>query len=414
MRRVLRPHLAGIATAVLAIGLVAPSIASASKPDESRTGPQSLIFYGSGAGRGEYPWQVALASTDPDIASADGNGVHCGGTLISPRRVLTAAHCVAADTPDEVEVVAGKQRLSEATAANRYAVASISQAAPRLPDRRDLLVNARDVAVLTLAKPVVNARPLRLVGPEGSRDDALWAPGTTLRTSGWGRKEDRTKPDLLQVANVKRIDDARCARLDPDFSRDAGLCVGNPVRPARPTSTPVASACYDDSGGPLIAPTVADPDPRDPADWRLVGVVSGGRACGSSAHPVIYGRLAAPWAQQLSRDPDPIPQPRREANPRFENQLRPGAAVRCTPGRYSGAVTEVTPPTVSLGGIAWQASRDIPNDGSYVLTTDDVGLHLACDQVVIGPGGIINASADGSVLPGTDAQLRDSNSYPDD
>lgn len=41
---------------------------------------------------GEWPWQVALQQKDP--YSGKGLGQHCGGTLIHPSWILTAAHCI--------------------------------------------------------------------------------------------------------------------------------------------------------------------------------------------------------------------------------------------------------------------------------------------------------------------------------
>jgi secreted trypsin-like serine protease len=391
MRRVLRPRVAGIAATALGIVLTAPSLASASR------GPHSPIVHGSGVRPGEYPWQVALMRTSADDSSRDGNGFSCGGTLISPRRVLTAAHCVLTWNPDELEVMAGKQRLSQVTPADRYAVASIAQAPVGIES--DKPFDTTDLALVTLAKPVVNARPLRLIGPEGGGDDALWSPGTTLRASGWGKQEDGSMPDLLQVASVKRVDDERCARNYKGMRRENFVCAGNLAQPSTPTSVP--GICYGDSGGPLAAPAVAEPDPRDPADWRLVGTVNATRRCGSPDAPALYARLAAPWAQRFTHDPNPTPQPRREAKPRFASQPRRGTTVRCLPARFSGAVTKIEPPSVSLGGFDDEAEvREIPNDGSYVLTADDVGKSLLCEQFAIGPGGAADAITEAEVLPG--------------
>ena len=61
---------------------------------------QSRVIGGEDATPGAWPWQVAIYRF----------GVfHCGGTLISPSFVLTAAHCVQGEENQNVfYVVAGK------------------------------------------------------------------------------------------------------------------------------------------------------------------------------------------------------------------------------------------------------------------------------------------------------------------
>src|SRR3712207_1000322 len=64
------------------------------------------VVGGSTVAAGEYPWQVALLMATPGGTSL------CGGTLIAPDRVLTAAHCTAGMNPgDAFEVVADTNDL---------------------------------------------------------------------------------------------------------------------------------------------------------------------------------------------------------------------------------------------------------------------------------------------------------------
>src|SRR5688572_7603892 len=50
-----------------------------------------------------YPFQVALA---------DANGQFCGGSLVRPDRVLTAAHCVEGEDAEKLHVILGRHKLS--------------------------------------------------------------------------------------------------------------------------------------------------------------------------------------------------------------------------------------------------------------------------------------------------------------
>ena len=87
---------------------LAPQIAQAQgePPAQPAQGESPDIVGGQAADPGEYPWQVWLRS---DYY----NGPYCGGSLVTPRWVVTAAHCVQAaygpisDRPEDVIVVAG-------------------------------------------------------------------------------------------------------------------------------------------------------------------------------------------------------------------------------------------------------------------------------------------------------------------
>src|SRR5688500_18515972 len=104
-----------VATALLAIVvgllwpqlLVAPArvVLAQQAPEED---PE--IVGGREAEPGAWPWQAALVQAQSANAF---NGQFCGGTLIAPEWVLTAAHCVdAGEEPGELHVVLGRHQLS--------------------------------------------------------------------------------------------------------------------------------------------------------------------------------------------------------------------------------------------------------------------------------------------------------------
>jgi len=70
---------------------------------------------------GQWPWQVSILTDDPNhIARADPYGRLCGGSLIHPEWVLTAAHCLKGtyDLP-QLTIVAGAHNFSQADEPNR-------------------------------------------------------------------------------------------------------------------------------------------------------------------------------------------------------------------------------------------------------------------------------------------------------
>lgn len=209
----------------------------------------------------ETPWAVALT---------DANGrFFCGGALIAPDRVVTAAHCVtdrlaitARDrAPDTIRVVAGHADRRRGTPAK---VAKVW----RNPDFREVS-GGDDVAVLTLSEP----QPFPTVPLVDAGDTASYAPGTEATVLGWGRTSERADPSpVLRQVRVPIVSDAECARAVPDYRSDAMVCAGYPQGGK--------DACEGDSGGPMVV------------RGTLVGVVSYGKGCARPGEPGVYTRLA--------------------------------------------------------------------------------------------------------------------------
>ena len=253
---------------------LAPALAPAQDAHTSVVG-------GTSAEAGEYPWQVA-------VIKEQGNDLFfiCGGTLIAPQRVVTAAHCTSGSA-GSLKVLVGTQLLSSGGS-----ILDVSSYAdhPSYSSTTDRF----DAAVLELATPGVDAggQPLQLIGEEGSADDALWAAGDPLPISGWGStSEDGDVSNQLQEARVPRVADSTCGQSDYYGSAfDAGtmVCAG--------LEAGGVDTCQGDSGGPLAAST-SDPPPvseNNPSQWRLVGITSWGIGCARPKKPGVYTRVAAP------------------------------------------------------------------------------------------------------------------------
>lgn len=249
----------------VAVALALPAAATADPSDGTR------IVGGSGAAPGAWPWQAAVIDARYD----DYQGQFCGGSLVAPRWVLTAAHCVVSEgTPTStsaLRIMLGRTRLS-ATGGEDIAVTRIL-----VHPAYDAAASTYDVALIELSEPS-GQTPVRL-GASGQAN--LWSGGQPAVVTGWGTTSSRgdTYPDDLLQAVVPIRSDAECGQmLGSPFQAATMMCAGY--------AEGGRDSCYGDSGGPLV---IEDPE----GGWRQVGVVSWGYECAAPNRPGAYARVGS-------------------------------------------------------------------------------------------------------------------------
>jgi hypothetical protein len=262
------------------------------EPSADREAPpsdalQPRIVGGDSTTIGEWPWQAAV-TLNPAFYS--GNGFQrqfCGGSLVAPTIIITAAHCVHKSGNTFYPVsdhasITGRTTLSNSSQGQEIAWSNyyIFVNASGKP-----LFNPRtfdwDVVFAQLASPSPssNSTPIQIAG---ANEASFWAPGNeNAWATGWGTTSyGGSRSDTLREVNIDRIADSSCSSASSYggfFHPETMVCAGEMAGGQ--------DTCQGDSGGPLVTPVGG-------GAFRLFGDTSWGNGCGLPNFPGVYGRVA--------------------------------------------------------------------------------------------------------------------------
>merc|ERR1719384_2632416 len=235
------------------------------------------IVNGRDAPECAWPWQIHLGG--------------CGGTLISPEWVMSAAHCGSPRT-----AYAGLRNRSQTSDGQTR---SVVEWKPH-PSYQSPSSQSNDLLLLRVDPPFTLSECLNvacLPADEPPVGAEAWITGWgTLSSGGW------TTPRILQEAAVDIKSNAECKSAYGSSSITDDMICANGENNGGTTD-----ACQGDSGGPMVH--------EHGGQWFLIGATSWGRGCADRAYPGVWARTAyhKEWITQqtgiAASLPGPTPAP---------------------------------------------------------------------------------------------------------
>ncbi|CAH1791983.1 unnamed protein product [Owenia fusiformis] len=205
--------------------------------------------------KNNFPWMVLIESEG------------CGGSLISPRHVLTAAHCV--ENEDKITLKTGKhdRTIMEKTEQSRT-----------VRNIRNIIVHPsfdginHDIAIIIITPPIeLNSHTQPVLLPTSPIFNMKTTKDRQCEVAGWGRTslDNLRNSEVLLHVILKQEEKCNLIKADRKAITKDMFCASEDGK----------DSCFGDSGGPFMC--------RDEktSKWTQYGVVSWGPvdSCGEKS-----------------------------------------------------------------------------------------------------------------------------------
>jgi len=222
------------------------------------------IVGGNETEKNEFPWQVMLWMSSVPVP-------YCGGSILSKKTILTAAHCVATWGVENITVVVGEHDWTVDDGEKRMNVCD-KVIHPNYGSRSTW---DYDFAILTLCENITFTNYTTPVCPP-SHPESDYADVSAMIMGWGGLYEGGPGPDELMEAEVTTITNKQCsAAYLPGNITDSMICAGAQGK----------DTCQGDSGGPLVT--------DEGGYYSQIGVVSWGKGCARPDYPGVYSRITS-------------------------------------------------------------------------------------------------------------------------